>query len=378
MALEAVVHRFKRERLAGDGRRAGVLAPAALGAGEDVETFLPRQVRDGARTDCDRGIVGHGLLEIDERHGVRRTAAPEEQRRQSGDDMEVLAERQDDEEREHDDHLRPVRRVVAGQQNRLRERREDRRDRVAREGEAALVRDASVRRGVQREPEAVEGEIGEHDRGDEREDQQRFAVALESRGLEGQPPVQRVAARRENRQLDTVLECSEAAAERPRQGCALVVADREELQLAQQQRHEADEDHRVHETRPPFAAHHAALQEAVDHDVRQARPRPIPAYVRLQSRDDRELSRGEPDECGKRRYQQQADADRVHRGMLPRPSLVAAARHAVDRRQRVRPPAAAWARRGRRACAAGRSRGSSPHDPAPGSGLPHGIARTAG
>ena len=66
----------------------------------------------------------------------------------------------------------------------------------------------------------------------------------------------------------------------------LVVADGDQLELAQQQRHEAEEDHRVHQARPPFAPDHAPLQQAVDEHAAQALPGLVPARLGLQREHD--------------------------------------------------------------------------------------------
>ena len=69
VVLQAVVDRLQRQRLAGQVRRAGVLAAAALGAGEGVEAVLPRQVARGAHAGLHVGLVGggHQLLDVDRR-----------------------------------------------------------------------------------------------------------------------------------------------------------------------------------------------------------------------------------------------------------------------------------------------------------------------
>ena len=77
-------------------------------------------------------------------------AAPEVERRQRGDDVEVLAERQDDEERQHDHHLGPVEEPVADLERGLRQRAHRAGDRTAGERPAsARARSAgSARRGA--------------------------------------------------------------------------------------------------------------------------------------------------------------------------------------------------------------------------------------
>jgi len=56
-------------------------------------------------------------------------------------------------------------------------------DGAAGEGVRALVRDAGVAAGEQGEPEAVEREVRDHDRGDQRQDQQGFRLGSSRAGL---------------------------------------------------------------------------------------------------------------------------------------------------------------------------------------------------
>ena len=158
MALEAVVDALQRQRLAGEVGRAGVLAAAAFGAGEGIEPVLPGEVARAAHAGLHVGLVGrlHQLLDVDRRHAVARSTAPEVQGRQRRDDVEVLADRQQHEEGEHDDHLRPVGEHVARLQRRRAQRGERRGERAADEGVGALVGDRREALGEEREPEAVE------------------------------------------------------------------------------------------------------------------------------------------------------------------------------------------------------------------------------
>ena len=186
MVLDAVVHPFLRQRLAREERRAGILAPAALGAGERVQPLLPREVAGCGHAQADlRGVrvVGEQLFQVDRRHPVGGAAAAEIQRGQRGDDVEVLAQRQDDQEREHEEQLCPVRQGIAGALRFRRQRRQRVTQPASGERKGALVGDPGIRSGEEREAEAVEQEIGDHDRGDQRQDQQRLAIGLEPGGL---------------------------------------------------------------------------------------------------------------------------------------------------------------------------------------------------
>ena len=198
MMLEPVVHPFERQRLAGEERGARVLAAAALGAGEGVEAVLPRQILRGTHADLHLGVVGavgHDRFEVDGRHRIGRPAPPEKERGQRGHDVEVLAQRQDHQEREHHDELGPIEELVPDRECSRRETGEQRRHAAADEGVVALVGDRRVARREQREAEAVEQEVGDHDRGDERQDQQRFPVGLEPLRRSHVAAVERVGER---------------------------------------------------------------------------------------------------------------------------------------------------------------------------------------
>jgi hypothetical protein len=318
MPLDAVVDHLHRQRFPGQVRRARILAAAALGAGEGVEPFLPRQVDRAADARLHLRFVlgGHQLVEIDAGNAVGRAATAKEERRQRGDDVEVLAERQDDEKREHDRHLRPVRDRIAGGERVGRQSGECARNRASREGERALVRDLRHAVGEQREAKAVEGEVGDHDRQDQAEDEDRFAVRLESRRADDEAAVQRIEHGSDDGDLDRVLERREHAGEPCGKRRQLVVADREQLELAQQKREEADEEHRVHDAGAPLAPDHATLQEPVDRDRAQARKRRVEAVLGLQRDDDPELAPDERDEAGHREEQQHGDRGRTHRRVV--------------------------------------------------------------
>ena len=105
-------------------------------------------------------------------------------------------------------------------------------------------------------------EIGDHDRRDQRQDHQRLAVALEPGGLLHEPPPERVADRGKHRKLDEILEAREHPAREPGIDEGLVVTDREKLHFAHEQRHESEEDHRVHQAGLPFRARPCATAES--------------------------------------------------------------------------------------------------------------------
>jgi hypothetical protein len=76
----------------------------------------------------------------------------------------------------------------------------------------------------------------------------------QARRPQDEAPVERVQHRRHDGQLDRILERREGPAEGVRKRGRFDVADRDQLELAQQQRHEAEKEHRVHQARPPLAA----------------------------------------------------------------------------------------------------------------------------
>ena len=93
----------------------------------------------------------------------------------------------------------------------------------------------------------------------------------------------------------------------------LVIADGDELQLAQQQRHEAQEDDRVHQAGTPFALQHALLQQAVDQHAARALPGLVPADFGLQRQHDLQLAPRQGRKAGKGQQHQQGDSERAHR-----------------------------------------------------------------
>jgi len=174
--------------------------------------------------------------------------------------------------------------------------------------ELGLVSDAGIRRRQAREAEAVEREVRDHDRGDQRQDQDRLAVGLETAGLLHEAPPEAVGNGGQDRDLDCVLERRERAAGEARIDERLVVADRDQLDLAREQREEAQEQHRVHQPRTPVAADHARLQEAVAPDVPEASRGVVPARVRREARDDGELAPRERGEARESREQLQTSS----------------------------------------------------------------------
>ena len=197
-----------------------------------------------------------------------------------------------------------------------RERREGVGEGAAAERERPLVRDRRHAPGEQREAEAVEREVGDHDGEDQREHEHGLAIALEPSRVRDEAPVQGIEHGRDHGDLDDVLEHGEGSAERGGISRRLAIADRDELELAQQERDEAEEEHGVHQAGAPLAPDHALLHQAVDDDAAQPLPGMVAPVLGLQRAHDAELAPGEPGEAGEGQQHQQADPGRPHRCLL--------------------------------------------------------------
>ncbi len=211
------------------------------------------------------------------------------------------------------EQLRPVRQDVAGALRLRCQRRQRIAQPASGERKGALVGDPGIRSGEEREAEAVEQEIGDHDRGDQRQDQQRLAIGLEPRGLAHIAPPEGEGHGGQHGKFHDVLPRSEETACEPGIGERLVVADGDQLQLAREQRHEAQEDDRVHEAGLPLAADHPGLQEAVAQDAAEPLHRMVPARLGRQVRDDAQLSRGQETEGREGGQHQQRNPEGTHR-----------------------------------------------------------------
>ena len=87
-----------------------------------------------------------------------------------------------------------------------------------------------------------------------------------------------VGQRGEHRDLDHVLQRGEDASAESGVGEWLEVADDDQLDLAHQERHEADEDDGMHHAGLPVAPDHPGLQESVRQHALRACQRPVPAH----------------------------------------------------------------------------------------------------
>ena len=72
-------------------------------------------------------------------------------------------------------------------------------------GVARFVRDRRLASGGEREAEAVEQKVGDHDRRDQRQDEERLAVALEPCRFLHEAAEERIADRNEHGDFDQVL-----------------------------------------------------------------------------------------------------------------------------------------------------------------------------
>ena len=235
-----------------------------------------------AHDACSRSTVGTALA------GRPRRKI---QRRQRGDDVEVLAGRQEHEERRTPSaSCTQYDALVADAQRGGRQRPRTPRASARRRTRTRARARSPGRAGEQREAEAVEREVGDHDRRDQRQDQQRLAVGLEPRGRRHEAAVEarRPTAPSTASSTHVLQRGEQPAGERPGRRRARRSRSTIELDLAHQQRHEAEEDHRVHDPRLPVARDHPRLQEAVvEHRAPAARAGDPEAVLRLQRRDDR-------------------------------------------------------------------------------------------
>ncbi len=169
------------ERLAGVVGRAGLLAAAALGAGEAVEQVLPAEVLEGL--EPERRVL---VLEVELRQLAARRQLAEVDVREGRRDVEVLAERQVAQERRDQ-------RDVAPPQD-----REDRLEDVWREvaeRDGQRVRDEGAGDvAVGRDLEDLGEQLGGDDAADHAEDDQRVPVEGQARRLEHEPAVRRPSA----------------------------------------------------------------------------------------------------------------------------------------------------------------------------------------
>ena len=335
MVLQAVVDPLQRQRLAGQVGGAGVLAASALGAGEDVQPVLPRQVARGVHAHAQLarvGVVGHHLLQVHRGHHVGGPAAAEEEGGQRGDDVEMLARGQQHQEAEDGGQLHPVTELVAGLQRALGPAGEGGGQRAAGDGKVAFVGDACVGGREQCEAEAVVEQVGDHDHRDQHQHQQCLAVLLQPLRAQHVTAPEGIGQRRQHGQLDGVLERRKQTAGQARVDEGLVVTDGDELHLAYQQGHEAEEDDCMHQPRLPVARNHALLHEAVDEHGLQSRRRVVPTHLGLQAQHDRHLAPRQPGKAGKAGQHQQRDsqwahgtgAGRIGPGSQPRPGCSAA------------------------------------------------------
>ena len=271
----------RRQRRAARGRRADRGAAAALRAGVGVEHLLPVEVveRGDAGAALARRVErGHrGGRHVRDRQRPLRAARRqlrEEQVGDRGDDVEVLAQRQQAQEGEHGDVVQPP----ADLADRVRGRPAHAAQRGGRERaqrrEVALVAVEVVRD----QPAGVVQQPADHDEEDEEQDQHALpvggvAVALlgaaeaeQARGVGDHAPVEHVQHAHDHDRLEHVAREVEGRAEQ------LVGPEAREVEVRvpgaavqhehlQHQDDEAPEDQRVHDPGGLLAGEELALAD---------------------------------------------------------------------------------------------------------------------
>ncbi len=294
------------ERLAGVVGRAGLLAAAALGAGEPVEQVLPAEVLE--RLEPERRIL---VLEVELRQLAARRELAEEDVREGGRDVQVLAERQVAEERGDQRDVRPPQDREDGLEDVGREVPQRDRDRVRDEG----ARDVAMGGDL----EELREQLGGDHPADHAEDDERVAVEGQAPRLEHEPPVVGPADRGQDDDRDHVLHRADQGPDDPVGGDLEDGLDDpagDDVGGADGQQHEAPEDAGMHGggTR---VLEHLCLQERVfdeaDHARRDMGERPR----RPRDREDPKMSgHGEDEE--ERRAPEDEEDQRVAGDVLER------------------------------------------------------------
>ncbi len=218
MRLEVVadgaVHLLVAEGLAGDVGRAVRLAAAALGAAVDVPALLPGEVLHRRRSEG--GVL---RLEVELAQGAGRRQPGEQDVRERRDDVEVLPEGEDVQEDEDEGEVDEER----GERDRLELRRADqaevppvlrseadeeaRSERPGRREERACL----VPHGPER---SIEGDLRDHQAGDEEEDHDALGGERDPVRLRHEPPPQEPGDADERAEDDEVLHEQVGPAER--------------------------------------------------------------------------------------------------------------------------------------------------------------------
>ena len=172
VVLELGHQQLGRERLAGQPRGAVVLAAPALGARVQVQELPPREAVDAAHAVLLEVLV----LQV-ERPDLRaaRLEVAEELVHRAHDQVQVLAQRDVDEEGEQQHEVHPPEDLHAGLRGAVVERAEQRRERAGDRGERVLVAR------VERVGEAAVHQCGGDQAEDQREDDGRLQAGLQPR-----------------------------------------------------------------------------------------------------------------------------------------------------------------------------------------------------
>ena len=335
----------RSEVRAARGRRACGRAAPALRAAVHVEHLLPGE---------------HvGIARIDLAQRSARAQRPEEDVGDRRDDVKVLRQRQEVEERQDDEVVHPEAELA---DRRGRAGRDEGADQVGDRLPAALLLGPGLA-GELDQARALVQEAAEHDPEDEKQDQDALPVVLavqallrgpvaeQAWGVGDEPPVQRVEHGHDDRHLDEVADQGVETPEQvsraeQRQVEVLIVRPPEERQDGQHEDHEPPEDGRVHDPGGLLALEELLLPEGVDRGA----PQPLPELVEARRGIGRQQQAGtrQHDRRERRRgdHERQAEQNRAH--------------GSADRGLDLLGQGRAAGRTGRRSCRSGRRRRSGP------------------
>ncbi len=193
------------ERLARQGRRAHDAAAAALGARVAVEHLLPGQVLDA------RGPEALGVLEVDLDQPPHRLEVQEEDVRDRREDVEVLGVRQVVAEEQQVGEMEPPAPLV----DRLQLRRSHAGERAGDRPDHRSPRRRVLRR--ERRPGAFGEQVGDHQEGDQKQDQPGVPRQIEAFRTREGPSKDGQGDAREREDLEDVLHEGVAVTGRPGQ-----------------------------------------------------------------------------------------------------------------------------------------------------------------
>jgi len=183
---------FGLSRLARVPGRTGLLAAAALGAGEPVEQVVPAEVGEGP--NAERRVL---LLEVHRRQLAAGSELPEVDVEEARRDVEVLAPREVDEERRDEPDMDPPQHREAGLQH-ARRQRAKRYGQCVRDERPGLI-------AVAGDLEDLGEELGGHEPADHPEDDQGVVVERQAGRPRDEPPLERPEDRDDDDDGDDIL-----------------------------------------------------------------------------------------------------------------------------------------------------------------------------